>query len=504
MSYKKVTLLVIFFSTLIRIFLAVQLELGNDEVYYWLYAKYPDLSHFDHPPFVGFFIQLFTFDLYFDSELAIRLASIIPASISMYIVFLIGTYLRDEKIGFISVLLYNISIYGFILSGLFILPDTPLVLFWLLSFYFLLQALPKVPSKYSRFKLFIAFFFIGVAIYSKYQAFFLLFGVALYVLFINRDWLKDWSLYIALLLPTSFILLIFLWNYNNEFISYTFHNNRVSLFSLNFNKDSFLREWLGQILYSNPYIYIMIVVMFMSLIRKKTTIQRGVLWMFLFFSLPLIFVTSYLSLFRDTLPHWCGISYITLLPLLAIFIENRRNIERNLKIGFSVFTVFTIVASFVVNNGWFLTRQTPDKKEQYGRNDVILDVYGWKQASKKVSNFLKAEKLNNLPIVSDKWYPAAHIDYYIARLNHMNVYGLGELTNIHKYYWINKELPPIENYKEHLYITDSRNYRHPKEVYVNGYKEYELLSEFPINRAGQIVKYVFLYRLKKDSYKIEY
>ena len=498
MNYKKATIFLIFISTLIRIFLAGQLEFGNDEVYYWLYAKYPALSHFDHPPFVGFFIQLFTFDLYFDNELAIRLASIIPASISMYIVFLIGNYLRDEKIGFISVLLYNISIYGFILAGLFILPDTSLVLFWLLSFYFLIQSLPEVPSKSSRIKLLAAFFFIGCAIYSKYQAVFLVLGIALYVLFFKRFWLKDWSLYVGLLFPISFIFLIFLWNYNNAFISYTFHNNRVSLFSLSFNKDSFLREWVGQILYSNPYIYIMIVWMMVSLIRKKFSLQRDVLWMFLFFSFPLILVTLYLSLFRDTLPHWCGLSYITLLPLLAIFIENRNNIERNLKIGFSVFAIFTIVASFVINNGWFLINKAAEKKEMQGRNEVILDMFGWKQASELLSDFLKKEKLINLPIVSNKWFPASHINYYIARPNHMNLYGLGELTNIHKYYWINKELPTIENYNEHLYITDSRNYRHPQEVYVNSYQEYKLLREFPIYRGGKVVKYVFLYWLKKN------
>lgn len=37
-------------SLLIRALAAGLLELGNDEVYYWTYALFPDWSHFDHPP----------------------------------------------------------------------------------------------------------------------------------------------------------------------------------------------------------------------------------------------------------------------------------------------------------------------------------------------------------------------------------------------------------------------------------------------------------------------
>jgi hypothetical protein len=34
--------------------IAGTIEFGNGEVYYWLYALHPDISHFDHPPMIGF------------------------------------------------------------------------------------------------------------------------------------------------------------------------------------------------------------------------------------------------------------------------------------------------------------------------------------------------------------------------------------------------------------------------------------------------------------------
>jgi hypothetical protein len=35
----------LFISAIARGFIAGFIELGNDEVYYWTYAKFPDLSH---------------------------------------------------------------------------------------------------------------------------------------------------------------------------------------------------------------------------------------------------------------------------------------------------------------------------------------------------------------------------------------------------------------------------------------------------------------------------
>ncbi len=494
-SYKSFAVIVIIVSVLFRFFLAASLEFGNDEVYYWLYAKYPAISHFDHPPMVGFFIQLFTLNLYFDSELAIRLAAIIPSGISMYVVFLIANYLKNEKTGFIAVLLYAIHIYGFVIAGTFILPDSPLVLSWLLAFYFFIQVLPYNPKDVSKLKLILGFLFSGCAIYAKYQAVFLLFGVFLYVLLCNRKWLKNVFFYVGFLFPLFFMILIFYWNYDNDFISYKFHGDRVSLFSFKFNKDSFLREVLGQFLYNNPYVVIMFVLCMIAVFKKRFLVEKKQLFLFLSVSVPLILTTIYLSLFRDTLPHWSGISYITMLPIIALFITERKNIQKKLVIGGTSFYTLLFITVFVINKGLFLPEQSSIDKESLGRKDVLLDMYGWKQVSEKLSLIFKEKELNSFPIISNRWYPAAHIDYYIARPNHMNVYGIGALNEIHKYYWINKQ--QSSSLAKALFITDSRNYIDPNEIYKNKYSIINRVEEIPIVRSGKVVKYVFLYLLEK-------
>jgi len=74
-NIHKSLLILIIVSTAIRALIAGFIELGNDEVYYWTYALYPDLSHFDHPPMVGYVIQMFTLNLNLSGEFFIRLHS---------------------------------------------------------------------------------------------------------------------------------------------------------------------------------------------------------------------------------------------------------------------------------------------------------------------------------------------------------------------------------------------------------------------------------------------
>ena len=50
--------ILLFIAFIIKAFAAYSLGLGNDEAYYIAYALYPAICHFDHPPMVGFLIQL--------------------------------------------------------------------------------------------------------------------------------------------------------------------------------------------------------------------------------------------------------------------------------------------------------------------------------------------------------------------------------------------------------------------------------------------------------------
>src|SRR5258708_36067676 len=125
-QYKRTVLILISVATLVRFFLATQLELGNDEVYYWTYALYPDWSHFDHPPMIGIMTQLFSLNLFFTDDFFLRLGPIVLSAASTWIIFGIGKKIKDSRAGLYATFLFTGSIYCSIISGFSLTTAAPL------------------------------------------------------------------------------------------------------------------------------------------------------------------------------------------------------------------------------------------------------------------------------------------------------------------------------------------------------------------------------------------
>ncbi len=501
MSNRQKLSLILIFSTTIRLIIGAYVDLGNDEVYYWTYAKYPDWSHFDHPPMVGFFEQLFSLNLLYSSELALRLAFIIAGSVSTLLLYLIGKEIKDERTGLIAAVLYNTSVYGFIISGLFIMPDGPLVVFWMTSFLFFLKFLKSTEKKKQNLFLSFSMISLSLAIYSKYQGVYLLFGFALYILLYKREVLKNPVLYLNLCFSVLVVFIIFYWNYLHSFSGMTYHSERVTLFSLDFNLDSFLREFFGQIAYNNPYNYIVILIAIFSF-KKEKFIELKNYHLLLFISIPLIVTTLFFSLYRNTLPHWSGVSFLSLAVLAAAHLADKPKIPI-LRVITIVFFGLYLIALGVVNKGWFIDANVEEQTEKtkYGKNDPTLDMYGWNQFKDELEDLqVEAPYFERLPIVSNKWYPGSHLFYYVAEPMGKDFYVLGSMKDMHKYYWINQTMRPLLQGQDGIYITHSRNFKDPNLTMTAFFEETILLKEFPIRRSGKTVEYGYIYLLQ--SHKI--
>ena len=128
----------IIIASLLRCIVAGSIELGNDEVYYRMYAQYLQWNYFDHPPMVGLLIRLTTVNLFFDNELFIRLGAIAAAAITTWLLFLSGKKLHNAHTGFLAAIIYTATIYGSIIAGIFILPDSPQMVCWAAGLYLLI------------------------------------------------------------------------------------------------------------------------------------------------------------------------------------------------------------------------------------------------------------------------------------------------------------------------------------------------------------------------------
>ena len=198
---RKGFIILIITSLAVRSFLAFWLEFGNDEVYYVLYALFPDWSHFDHPPMLGWLMQLTSLNLLLNHEFFLRSGSLIFMTINTVLIFKIGKLVKNERVGFYSALLYNTSIYSAIITGIFILPDTPQNLFWIISMWLILNIINLEPDTLKARKLMLLTgLTIGLGMISKYTSVFLWVGIITYIMFYDRRWLRQFSLYMSLII----------------------------------------------------------------------------------------------------------------------------------------------------------------------------------------------------------------------------------------------------------------------------------------------------------------
>jgi hypothetical protein len=498
---------VVLISALIRAFFAYSLELGNDEVYYWTYALYPDLSHFDHPPMVGFTIQAFSLDLYFQNELFVRMGSIILGAANTWLIFLIGKHIKDFLTGFYAALLYTASVYCFVIAGIFILPDTPQLFFWIVSLYMLLRSLPaqKIEKKNAM-----AFFFasipMGLAMLSKYTSVFLWIGAVVYIIFYHRAWLRKSEFYLSILISLLIFSPAILWNIENKFISFTFQSERVSFFGQGLRPDLFFTEFVGQIIYNNPVNFGLIVLALLAVIKGKTFLSKEYLRILILTSLPLILLFLFFALFRRTLPHWSAPGYISLILLSAAFLSQKAATQNSFvlfpKIILASIAILFLALSvgFLEVNTGLLTNSSEDDPRMLGRNNITLDMYGWKQLNVKFSELYDADLFSkninaDAPIIAHRWFPAAHFDYYLAKPNNMNLIAIGSLEQIHKYAWINRQRPALRRGSDAYFITGSRDYKSPD--YLLQYFAYiEKPETIRIFKGNRHVQNFFVYRLR--------
>ena len=502
-NINKILFWLLAISTIVRTVLAAWLEFGNDEVYYWTYALYPDWSHFDHPPMVGWAIQLFSLNLLLDNELFIRLASVVFMTANTYIIFRIGKEIKDARAGLYAALLFTASIYAFVITGIFILPDTPLMLFWLLAIWMAIRSLSREPVEEPKGRYLLLFgLFAGLAMLSKYSGIFLWVGMGLFILFFNRKQLRNPYLYLALLISAICCIPILYWNIQNDFISFRFHGERVGSGAINFN--TFGTELAGEFFYNNPVIFVLSIIAVIAAAKQSLQVDKSVQRLILCISLPMIVVFWAFSLTRPTLPHWNAPAYVLLILLTSIWLRDRNSdfeqLPHSITAAIAVLLLTLVIGVAEIKTG-FIPLDKHTESEMLGRDDFTLDMYGWRQLGKKFADFREEKIEEGLMqaedgIVANQWFPLAHLDYYVARPLDMRAMALGQPEYIHKYLWINKDRGGFHLGENYWFLTDSRYFKDPKTTYRWYFKDIELVGTIEIERCGKPAKNVFVYTCK--------
>ncbi len=98
-------------------------------------------------------------------------------------------------------------------------------------------------------------------------------------------------------------------------------------------------------------------------------------------------------------------------------------------------------------------------------------------------------------IISDYWFPAAHLDYYVARPLHQYVFAVGKLTDIHHYGWLNRERPAFQKGNDAYFIYPSNYYGPPRQELKNYFRKVDDSLTITQYRTGIPVRNFIIYRM---------
>jgi hypothetical protein len=488
-------LAVVFASLVLRTLTAVLLELTNDEVYYRLYALFPDWSHYDHPPMLGWMMQLFSYNLVFDNELSVRLFSLASGTATLILAFRIGERIHSATAGFAAVLLMAASPYMGLIVSTMAMPDTPLMFFWMLALHDAATFFSRRGGEQSgRNALLRMGLWIGLAGLSKYTAVFLWVGVGLYVLLYDRRTLASWRLYAAALLTAICFVPVAAWNASRGFVSFAFHGERVGFFD-SFDPLRFLAEIAGEALYANPFVFVAVFAALIAGARQRGERNFAFRRLFVCIALPFLGTFWIASFGHRLLPHWTSPAYVTLIFPAAAFIARRYAAGRrkwfkaaNVAVG-----VFAAIWALMVVQ----TKTDLFQLRKRGIQDFTSEISTWRKTGEIFAEEARAAEREGLmpagaPIIATRWYPAANLEMYVALPSGRKVLTAGNIERTHKYDEITELRGGIPPAARVWFITDDYDFIDPEEMKEH-FSEVKLYKTFTVSRCGVAAKEVRLY-----------
>ncbi|MCF8358785.1 MAG: glycosyltransferase family 39 protein [Prolixibacteraceae bacterium] len=194
----------------LNVFSAATMELHFDEAYYWLYSQYPALGYFDHPPMISWLVFVGT--RLFNNELGVRLLAILLSATALVFLWKMVKHYSANALLFWC-LIYSILLihpYCFIAT-----PDTPLLSFAIIFFYFFRKYLEKNSFQ----NIVLVAISLALMLYSKYHAFL----VVLFVIVANFKLFKKGSFWLIAAMVLIYFLPHIVWQIDHRFPSLTYH-----------------------------------------------------------------------------------------------------------------------------------------------------------------------------------------------------------------------------------------------------------------------------------------
>ncbi|MGK6316941.1 glycosyltransferase family 39 protein [Neorhizobium sp. DT-125] len=385
--------LVIMIGTLIRSGLAALLDPGIDEAYAVAVATQWQLSWFDHPPMVFWWVKAMReiADPVFGGDvpvLVLRLPFVFAFTITSVVMFDLTQRRWGLRAGLWMVLALSLAPFFMVSAGSWLVPDGPLVLFLSLTAWLLDRILffERAPASERRLWL-AAGLTLGLAGLSKYHAALFAVGAAFFILATpHRRRLMTPAPWLAAAIAGLVASPVLIWNGQHDWVSFLFQSSR-GVGSGGPNWSGLARSVFGQAAYLGPWTLIAALAATISLLGVRGT-RAGPVAFLAALGLPSIILFTAVPLWGgDALPHWQMPGWLFLLPILGHAIasrEARRHQPHRAAKGFAVAAAAVLAFALCAVT---LIRYTPPSSlvARLGLKTLLVESFTWRGLADKLA-----------------------------------------------------------------------------------------------------------------------
>ncbi|MCK0161493.1 glycosyltransferase family 39 protein [Allomuricauda sp. F6463D] len=404
-------LLAILFA--LNLFQASVTELIFDEAYYWYYAQNMAWGYFDHPSMVALLIKISSF--FFDGELGVRfMSAVLSAGTYMLLWSLIDNPKKREYVVHFFLLVFSFTLlnaYGFLT-----LPDTSLLFFTAL-FLWLYKRFLVDPSIWITLLLGVV---MAALMYSKYHAVL----VILFVFLSNYKLIFNKKAWLAVILALVCYIPHFIWLYQNDFVSITFH-----LYERPNQAYSFDQFTLGYFLNLIAIIGLLFFWIYRAFFKFKPQDKFSKALVYLVYGVLIFFFIS--SFNRRVQAQW---AIVISIPLVIIAFEHLLQNAKSRKWMYRIGIVSLVLLMYA--RAWLIYYPLfPMKYETHGNKEWASDL---------------KSKSGNVPVIFENSYrrapmyefyagvPAISLNNYMYRKNQYSIDDSEERVRGEKVLYVSK------------------------------------------------------------------
>ncbi|MBI1832563.1 MAG: glycosyltransferase family 39 protein [Planctomycetes bacterium] len=452
---------------LVQLALAAYAPPMADELYYWCWAKEPQVSYYDHPPLTAYLIWAST-SILGDTLFAIRL----PACLCMFAVVLLMGKLTRPLWPVALLLATPLCVFG----GILMTPDAPLVclwtayLVWLADLHMRLDA-DDIGADWRTWTL--GGVLLGLGILSKYTMG-LAGGTAALSLLMSRPW-RQWVAGFALHGLVAFVVSspILLYNIQCDFAPLRYqweHTMEVEAATIRH-----LPEYVGgQILVMGwlPFTLTPWLIWHWRSLSADPRL-RACLWMFL---APFLFFLYKAARDRVEL-NWPVPCYLAFCPLAAHWLEQMSGRPVMKWLGIAAYAIPTVASAVLIWHLVFPLEILPPIK------DRLHTGSGWCSLAHDIDTAIR-ELDPDAPVFTPTYQNTSYL-----RFCHVNAHQMPGLSRPSHF----TRTPLRLEEQTHFYFVDHHAPNFP------GFAPPQVLGTFPLMTRGQSISEYLLVRYERVS-----